>query len=574
MANKSGDKSKKSPTSSNSKVPTSVADKDKNSLSSVQESPANEIITAFGGLRPLANKLGIAVSTVQGWKERDSIPAARHEEILQAAAKSKITLDVTRVRESDNLQNEPTEQDQTTSLKPDSKSDSKPVMQSSDASTGKSSFSKSPIPEIKSSVPSSGSKSSADKSFGDSGHGPKTDKKESDLTSGIDPQLVVVRKGGGLNSFLYGMGFCALAVAGIVFFRGHWLPLVENIPSLGGDISKTSVVDLEDRIVGLEQYAFSNQNQTVDPNRFLALSEDVRILKLDQSELDRQLSDLTSGGVVVKTGDIDQGLMDSLRGDMRKTQDRLQELEIALATDGSSGVGAIPSTTPSTGTSSSDSVSLQQLSALKSQLSSLITEVSDLKTRKVASPGKTKVPATEDVYLALGVLQLRDALRGSGPFIKELDLVRAVASTNSTVQDLISPLSSFAASGLPSLTELRAGFPAAARNALSADKIAGGQSWVDKALGRVSDVISIRPIEVLDGVGTSSVLARAENYMVEGDLSGALRELESLTSAASRGMENWLVLAKQRQEGERVSGKLALLLIGVTEQGSGVGGVQ
>ncbi|MEH6629315.1 MAG: mitofilin family membrane protein [Halopseudomonas aestusnigri] len=559
MANKSGDKSKNSPvssgTNSGDKESSQAIGKDKSSSPSGQESPTNEIITAFGGLRPLANKLGIAVSTVQGWKERDSIPAARHEEILQAAAKAKITLDVTRVRESDNLQNDAPEQEES--------SDKIKTDQSSGQSSGKVASSKSSIPETKSSVPSSGSKFSIDKSSADDD---KKDKLHTDPSIDAIPQNVVVRKGSSLNSFLYGIGFCALAVAGIVFFRGHWLPLVENIPSLGGDSPKSSIVDLENRIVGLEQNAFDNQSQGVDENRFLSLSEEVRTLKLNQSELDRQLNDLTSGGVVVTTGNVDQGLMDSLRGEMRKNQDRLQELEASLATSGSSGAGAISSAT----VSSTTGVSLHQLNKLKSQLSSLSFKVDNLKGGQAVRSS----PATGDVYLALGVLQLRDALRGSGPFIKELDLLRAVAPAKGTVQDLISPLSSFAAAGLPSLTELRAGFPAAARNAMSADKIAGGQTWVDKALGRVSDVISIRPIDILDGVGTSSVLARAENFLVDGDLSGALRELENLTSAASSGMDNWLVLAKQRQDGERFSGKLALFLIGVTEQGSGVGGVQ
>ena len=158
--------------------------------------------------------------------------------------------------------------------------------------------------------------------------------------------------------------------------------------------------------------------------------------------------------------------------------------------------------------------------------------------------------------------------------MKELDLVRAVAPENSTIGELVSPLSSFAAVGLPSLTDLRASFPAAAREALSADKIAGGQTWVDKTIGRVTDVVSIRPIDILDGQGTSSVLARAENYLKDGDLSGALQELENLTSAATSGMQDWLALAQQRQEGEKISQKLALLLIGVTAQGSGAGGIE
>ncbi|MAS86686.1 MAG: hypothetical protein CMH30_01705 [Micavibrio sp.] len=49
--------------------------------------PASQIIKKFGGIRPMATKTGIAVTTVQGWKNRNSIPENRVEEILAAAEK-------------------------------------------------------------------------------------------------------------------------------------------------------------------------------------------------------------------------------------------------------------------------------------------------------------------------------------------------------------------------------------------------------------------------------------------------------------------------------------------------------
>ena len=49
------------------------------------ETPAAlSVIGAFGGIRPMAHKLNVPVSTVQGWKERGIIPEARLEEIRAA----------------------------------------------------------------------------------------------------------------------------------------------------------------------------------------------------------------------------------------------------------------------------------------------------------------------------------------------------------------------------------------------------------------------------------------------------------------------------------------------------------
>ncbi|MGH1404838.1 MAG: COG4223 family protein [Alphaproteobacteria bacterium] len=53
---------------------------------------AVEIIEAFGGLRPMSSKIGVAVTTIQGWKKRGVIPASRKEAILQAAQDHDIDL--------------------------------------------------------------------------------------------------------------------------------------------------------------------------------------------------------------------------------------------------------------------------------------------------------------------------------------------------------------------------------------------------------------------------------------------------------------------------------------------------
>ena len=53
---------------------------------------ANELIERFGGIRPMAAKTGVAVTTIQGWKKRDAIPAARRALIISAAADNGVDL--------------------------------------------------------------------------------------------------------------------------------------------------------------------------------------------------------------------------------------------------------------------------------------------------------------------------------------------------------------------------------------------------------------------------------------------------------------------------------------------------
>ena len=53
---------------------------------------AGRIVDAFGGVRPMAARLGIAATTIQGWKSRGNIPAARRPEVRDAAQAAGIDL--------------------------------------------------------------------------------------------------------------------------------------------------------------------------------------------------------------------------------------------------------------------------------------------------------------------------------------------------------------------------------------------------------------------------------------------------------------------------------------------------
>lgn len=73
-----------------------------------------DIISLFGGIRPMAAKLEIAVSTVQGWKERDRIPENRYESIFLIALENNLFSEDSHVlNDSDIASNSPT---QTTSI--------------------------------------------------------------------------------------------------------------------------------------------------------------------------------------------------------------------------------------------------------------------------------------------------------------------------------------------------------------------------------------------------------------------------------------------------------------------------
>lgn len=55
---------------------------------------AELVIAKFGGLTKMARALGYAVSTVQGWKERGTIPQDHWRHILATAARDTVDVSV------------------------------------------------------------------------------------------------------------------------------------------------------------------------------------------------------------------------------------------------------------------------------------------------------------------------------------------------------------------------------------------------------------------------------------------------------------------------------------------------
>lgn len=53
---------------------------------------AEKIIERFGGIRPMATKMNVPVTTVQGWKKRDVIPGNRRADVLNTARQHSIDL--------------------------------------------------------------------------------------------------------------------------------------------------------------------------------------------------------------------------------------------------------------------------------------------------------------------------------------------------------------------------------------------------------------------------------------------------------------------------------------------------
>lgn len=144
---------------------------------------------------------------------------------------------------------------------------------------------------------------------------------------------------------------------------------------------------------------------------------------------------------------------------------------------------------------------------------------------------------------AIAVSAAAEAAETSRPFVRELD---AVARLMPDSPDFAA-LRELAVSGAPTRTGLIAAFPAAADRAAAAARApANGQGALARLTHALAALVVVRRIDRVAGQGPDAVLARAERRVDEGDLAGAVKELDALPPAARTALADWRTGAERR----------------------------
>ncbi len=602
--------------------------------------PVARIIEAFGGLRPMAGKLKVAVSTVQGWKERDSIPTARHAEILSAAKANNISLDPAVLSASDHMtrnqaaKTAPTQEAGTaqpngskdqdvkkddTSSKTTAPTAVSPAAAASDAASkekpgsGKDSASapKSTIPPAgaaKTGIPqSAGAKAqeskASDTKAADSIPADKTAAGQASAEKSPAPKskpsdtkpVPQAKSGGGFSGFVLGIVVLALVLAGAVYSRNHWLPLVETLPVMaGGDTGGTegAAEAAAERITALETQLAALEDQVQSASG----AGEVDLSAVDQAiadankridALDGTLEQLLAGGVVIAADGEPEGETTGAAGSVLDSQElatlKAQVDQLAGRIEsGSTGAGN-GQVAPQ-----ADAGALTELAARLDEIEETVTgledpaeRLSDLDSRlSAAERGVAAVPALEsrltaelttlsqsiptgpsedagDAAMFLALLQLRQALSGSGSFESELALVEGLVAEDAELKSALMPLAERAGSGIAGLPGLQVSFDEMAGKVVAASRGGEEGDWVAKTLQKVSEAVTIRPVGLVEGEDAGAVLARSEVKLEAGDLAGAVAELDGLTGAAAEGAAAWRAEAEARLGAQKALSLLA-----------------
>lgn len=197
----------------------------------------------------------------------------------------------------------------------------------------------------------------------------------------------------------------------------------------------------------------------------------------------------------------------------------------------------------------------EEIRALAASAEGQITEA-EARMAEVEARAEERV-AGAAAQAALG--ELRIAAAAGTPFADALSDVSA--ATGTAIPDALAYV---AETGIPTLEDLQARFPAAARAALPvALRETAGEGAMDRLGAFLRGQVGGRSLEPRDGDDPDAILSRAEAALTADDIETTLAEIEMLPEAAQAAFGDWTALAMSRAEALAAFDGFAAALAGV-----------
>ena len=474
---------------------------------------AHDIIQLFGGIRPMAGKLGVAVSTVQGWKERDTIPRSRHTEILAAAKEHGLELAeeaLGKAGESAPSGAGAPRAERAAPKAPDAEDGGKPGSGAGPMAAPKADPPAESAPKDRPASPLAAAATPRPTAGATSGAGPTP------RTAPPSTSTPTAGRGGGssLGAFVLGAVVLAVGAGGAVLSRDAWLPYVGGPPAAsGGEATGAVTAELKD---------LADRTQSAI------------------GRLEGELDGLATAVQTLKTPDGQSDDLVAMQKQMAGVASRLEGLEAKLDNR--------PVVSPEdlaslSGDQAALAKRLEELEGLRSDLTAQGATLAAINDELAGVRGAVN----GDTTLLLAGLQLRDAVRFDAPFAKEHATMAGLAGDDPEFTKALAAIAPFAAAGVPGVESLRESFPDMAAAVVAAQRAAEvGEGWLSGAVKRVSNLVSFRPVGSVDGDGPGAAAARAEVHLDGGDLAGAVAELEGLSGDAAAAAADWIGQAKSR----------------------------
>ncbi len=460
-------------------------------------SNAEAIIQRFGGIRPMAHKMEVPVTTVQGWKKRNVIPANRRADVLQAARVNGVDVSdlVEKGGANENafkteMKEAEEQQDETVFLRHEDavlKAQSVPVPSESLISQ------EALMSKIKSAQNQAVWKSTW-------------------ISAGLVVFVV------GCTAFLLWPNKQQVVQNGQKIVH-----LEEQVETVKGSHSLLKALvpdDIEKRFTAIKEQAEDVQARVGEmASHAEALTEGV--LGPDAGPLSARIAVLEQEVAVLGGG---SSTLNSLLERVRQMQQSIEGQETL-------------------------STSIADLNMLMGSLQGRMDQVDDVlqgaqleddalgQTLEGVSPTDLKAAA-----MLLGLAQFRHSLNRSAPFEDDLALMRKMmGEENPDLIASLEKLSPWAAEGILTPEGLSGEFKGLAGDIVVSSLKGEDVSVKEKALARMNDILQVeKDGELITGTDTQAKVARAQKMIDDGDIQGAIAELQSLDGDAAQTALPWI----------------------------------
>ena len=461
---------------------------------------AGGIIALFGGIRPMATKMNVPVTTVQGWKKRNVIPGNRRADVMNAARAHQIDL-------SPVIANQNQEQNHWQNHRQPGPSFSAAMKQESAAPASGISH-EVMMNEIK--------KAQRD--------GERRAIRKSVVASGALITVFVI--------------FSALL---ITIGKQKIKQQDDQIASLQAQVAdhpadpgvvETTVADLGRKFSDLRTRTEALQGTVADlktkAENYIDLENSSlmdRIIALENMLTQLTASNPDLSNVMTRVQDMQQSMQGQQQ--MQATIDGLQSLVTGLQ-------GRIDQMEPA----------LAQEQQSDSALGQALQGV---------SPQELKAAA-----MLIGLSQFRDSLNRSGPFGDDLALLQTMlGDQDPELNAAIATLAPYAETGVLSTGGLSNELKGLAGDIVVASLSGQDVSVQDRALARFHDVLKVQKNgQPLGGTDTQSTVARAQAMLDAGNVDGAVAELQRLQGPARTTAQPLIDQAQATQMAHQVQGML------------------
>lgn len=490
---------------------------------------AERVIEKFGGIRPMAHKLEIPVTTVQGWKKRGAIPTARHADLLAAATRHGIALDPEELAAAAPSE-EPTAVDATM---PEG----------------------SPEPAGDHSTPAGEARPIGERAADAPPAAPPTPE-STPLPPPMSAATTTQRTG--TRNLAVAATLLALLALGTALTAPWWAGDL-LAPTLGEPRSPAAVVALESRVDDLAtRLAAAERPQDGSGAGTAGLAEALSALEARVAEVDEAARRAEEQAASAASGN-----GEAAAARLAEIEQRLEALASRIPEQP---VGAAQLEQQLQGIRTTLELNAQAIAVLEMEANRLAGELSAAAQRVagLAQAVEQRQAADADTQaLVLAAGQLRAALQGSGSFTAEMRTLRQLGIEDGATAEAIAALAPHAEEGVATRPQLEARFSRLAPDIVRAERTARDGQWYDRALDRMSSLVSVRRVGGdVPGDDAAAVVARTEALVKDGNLDGAVAELSALQGPAAEAAEPWLAQARARLLADRASEALTRHAIG------------